>query len=242
MDTRSRVKQAFTLVELLVVISVIALLIAILLPTLTRARESARRAACLANVRSLVMATHVYANDNGATLFVLEQSNNNGMQWADNAGIEILEGLLADTAVLSCPNFRNNNTYTDDVVLDKFADSTYAQLGYIYTGHRDGESTVDLGPYDSGGWATPTSVARSDPALTLWSDRQTRPLHTFTSKTPHSPTGWRTDASNLSPQETGAEGVNGGRLDGSADWRPLDKLEPYTNTTSFGETPSVYWW
>ena len=49
-------RRAFTLIELLVVISIIALLIAILLPALGAARESARQAQCLANVRSLAQA------------------------------------------------------------------------------------------------------------------------------------------------------------------------------------------
>jgi prepilin-type N-terminal cleavage/methylation domain-containing protein/prepilin-type processing-associated H-X9-DG protein len=53
--------HGFTLVELLVVIGVIALLIAILLPTLTRAREAARRANCLSNVRQLHHAFVFYA-------------------------------------------------------------------------------------------------------------------------------------------------------------------------------------
>jgi prepilin-type N-terminal cleavage/methylation domain-containing protein len=57
-------KTAFTLVELLVVIGIIALLLAILLPVLSRARESARRTACLSNIAQLGKAVLIYAHDN----------------------------------------------------------------------------------------------------------------------------------------------------------------------------------
>ena len=55
--------RAFTLVELLVVIGIIAVLIAILLPTLNKAREQSRRTACLANLRTLGQGMLLYAND-----------------------------------------------------------------------------------------------------------------------------------------------------------------------------------
>jgi prepilin-type N-terminal cleavage/methylation domain-containing protein len=56
--------RGFTLVELLVVISIIALLIALLLPALAAAKEVAARTKCLATTRQVALAARVYQDDN----------------------------------------------------------------------------------------------------------------------------------------------------------------------------------
>jgi prepilin-type N-terminal cleavage/methylation domain-containing protein len=60
--------RGWTLVELLVVIGIIAILLGLLMPAMNRAREQARRVACLANVRTLTQAAMLYVHDNGQQL------------------------------------------------------------------------------------------------------------------------------------------------------------------------------
>src|SRR6056297_3423700 len=61
-------RHGFTLIELLVVIAIIAILAAILFPVFARAREKARQASCLSNVKQMGLAAMMYVQDYDETM------------------------------------------------------------------------------------------------------------------------------------------------------------------------------
>lgn len=74
-------RRGFTLIELLVVIAIIALLVGIMVPTLTRARELARSASCMSNLRNLGTGLAMYYTANND--FVIPSFNMTGTAGGD---------------------------------------------------------------------------------------------------------------------------------------------------------------
>ncbi len=95
MSHHPRRARAFTLVELLVVISIIALLIAILTPSLASARRQARTVVCLSQESQLGVAMQIYANRNRD---YLPQIWGGSVKWGEERGV--LYKLMVSSGVM----------------------------------------------------------------------------------------------------------------------------------------------
>jgi len=112
--TSVRTRVGFSLIELLVVISIIALLIALLLPSLEHARSTARLAACLSNARQMTIALHTYADDwerhmpysTPASETYFLSRNTGGEFHIGGPGLFVSEGYLTSGSTLFCPDAR----------------------------------------------------------------------------------------------------------------------------------------
>ena len=83
-------RRGFTLIELLVVIAIIGILAAMVFPVFARARESARKAVCLSNVKNLALAMQMYISDYDA--FMPREHNPEIIQFFEDMGCDMTVG------------------------------------------------------------------------------------------------------------------------------------------------------
>jgi prepilin-type N-terminal cleavage/methylation domain-containing protein/prepilin-type processing-associated H-X9-DG protein len=110
-NRRPRPPSAFTLVELLVVVGIIAILMALLIPALARARKQAQQVACLSNLRQLGAAFIAYTQDHRGSVPApangIREQAEDWVYWQpgrDETAGRIFNYLDKDLRVLTCPS------------------------------------------------------------------------------------------------------------------------------------------
>jgi prepilin-type N-terminal cleavage/methylation domain-containing protein/prepilin-type processing-associated H-X9-DG protein len=96
-------RKGFTLIELLVVIAIIAILAAILFPVFARAREQARKSACLSNAKQIALAMTMYAQDYDETL-VLRYTGPDPATKIQRSWKDSIEPYLKSADIYRCPS------------------------------------------------------------------------------------------------------------------------------------------
>jgi prepilin-type N-terminal cleavage/methylation domain-containing protein/prepilin-type processing-associated H-X9-DG protein len=135
MNAGSLIRRAFTLVELLVVVGILAMLAAILFPVFAQAKEAAKRTECLSNVRQLSAAMLMYLDDHdGAYPMRVDGTDNENVdQWIDMIHPYVRAGKDGKTSPLSkCSEFIPAPGLADGYGRKKITGWGYGMNGHLH--------------------------------------------------------------------------------------------------------------
>lgn len=107
-------KKGFTLVELLVVISIIALLLAILMPSLQKAKKQAAKVVCLSNIKQWGLIINLYTEDNNNTFWKWDFGWMHHLQpyYSEQADIRLCPLAKKNKEYIYPPVYGSGSTYT----------------------------------------------------------------------------------------------------------------------------------
>jgi prepilin-type N-terminal cleavage/methylation domain-containing protein/prepilin-type processing-associated H-X9-DG protein len=139
-------RTGFTLVELLVVIGIIAVLVGILLPTLSKARDQAKRASCASRLREIANVVHIYAVENKSKVPPGNRDQTPPEEhtiWISQNTYDIFTRKLQNPKMLACPSFEDTQPAKPKPI--------GWVLGYSYLGGRE----LLRAATDPGDWKSP---------------------------------------------------------------------------------------
>jgi prepilin-type N-terminal cleavage/methylation domain-containing protein/prepilin-type processing-associated H-X9-DG protein len=113
-------RRGFTLIELLVVIAIIGILASMVFPVFARARESARKAVCLSNVKNIALAVQMYLADNNDRLVPSEHNMEARLYFASSPGAGGDNWFVDDDGWCPHNDIQGNPYLRWPVVLDEY--------------------------------------------------------------------------------------------------------------------------
>lgn len=132
-------RKAFSLIELLVVLSIIALLIAVLMPVLGHARRGAQRTSCLSNMRQLEVAHWAYMVDNKGQML----GTSHGQSWIVTLREQYDPKLLMRSPLDTSPYFDTPEETTGNYRLTSYSLNLYLSPDGQRHGLRDAVGVLD---------------------------------------------------------------------------------------------------
>jgi prepilin-type N-terminal cleavage/methylation domain-containing protein/prepilin-type processing-associated H-X9-DG protein len=222
--------KKFTLLELMVVVAIIGILLTILMPALSNAREKARRAVCLSNMKQFATAVTSIATQSNGKLPEGTRANSEHNIWL---GFYLRDLLYNDYG------FTQTNLYCPGMekVYKSGVTASGIRMGYSYLGQRE----PLMNKY---GYELPLRLY-DEPHLPLFTDlndlSDAGAGWTAVSHLKYGSTeGLRTETAGVTPKSLGSQGGNVLFLDGSARWFSIDSLNLYNSYSPNNKYKSMW--